>query len=97
MRTVLRDERAYGDGGEAAAVTDTKPDAEKALREAHRCLMIVAATPQKEMRSTLGTLNITEAHAAINRAVRAAWVNGREWGRRLDSDDEPDWLPKEGE
>ena len=75
-------------------------DAEKALRETHEALDAVAnhaPTPYH------GCHCRERTHAAINRAVRAAWEAGFANGMQtsahaLDNTpppDDPDWLPKE--
>ena len=88
-------------------MTDTKPDAEKALREAHE-----ACPCRWEADTAFGRRSVNRilackwsGHAAINRAVRAAWEAGFANGMQtsahaLDNTpppDDPDWLPKEGE
>ena len=89
-------------------MTDTKPDAEKALREAHEAAKIFAtwlsgADPLEIADDAKYWSKRDAITIAINRAVRAAWEAGFANGMQtsahaLDNTpppDDPDWLPKE--
>ena len=74
-----------------APVEAPMTDAEKALRETHEALDAVAnhaPTPYH------GCHCRERTHAAINRAVRAAWLEPYE-RMGVTPEVEPDWLPKE--
>jgi hypothetical protein len=83
-------------------VKDTKPDAEKALREAWAAIaaMLIHGV---DCGRTVVCVHRQAAESAIDRAVRAAWEAGFANGMQtsahaLDNTpppDDPDWLPKE--
>lgn len=75
----------------------TKPKGPGELvREAHdTCL----AQHQAAISSPQEKVEDREHHAAINRAIRAAWMDGARvaiGGAEYFPEVEPDWLPKEG-